>query len=105
LESRLTDRDACEKDDLESRLTVLVNGIVDWAIANIFRPLLEGVEVTQWFSLVDGLADRPPYAQRKHRSIHRDFRGSERRDWGVCWSTKIDFSTKNIIEDSLRNAG
>jgi hypothetical protein len=29
-------------DDLESRPTVLVNGIVDWAIASILCPLLAG---------------------------------------------------------------
>jgi hypothetical protein len=56
--------------DLESRPADLVNGGVDWAIANIFRPLLAG-----WSG-----------------------------QWVVSsgsWSTKFDFSTKNIFQESF----
>jgi hypothetical protein len=72
-----------QEDNLESRLTGLVNGIVDWAIPSIFCPLLEGIGGSTMVSVRECSAGLSPYALYKRRPIHATFAGAKGDMGGV----------------------
>jgi hypothetical protein len=82
------------QDDFESRVTGLVNGDVDWAIPGILRPLLGGNGWPDCRHLLYEGSGQPTLLLR-----------SKRRPWGVCWSIKFDFSTKNFYSAHFRVRG